>query len=829
MRYLIPLIIAVLLFNGGCSNGGSNPVSVVPAEPNELRSSSSHKCFGLWQFTLDPVKQTLEFTVLRQGNLHLNALPFLEPPPLIFLTLESLIFTDFTVEADIGIIHPLDGFTEFTGFDVCGIVISRGTMTDFDEDVTMAGGGDVRLLNPDGYTRWWNPKEFPHTPGQGYTDGLLGTPNFFADYNSIINPYKYFADELTVNEDISGLSTGSRGVFSAGEKNIRRYIIETGPNPLYFNYAVDACWEPPQGYPPWTVPDDFPEEANRVEPYRVEVNEVTNTLHYEDHPSGACGGSAHFSVDVYDWFNAGSNSLECRFLWGFPPKIIETPSSVVPGYATFEFDLNGSELTRNGINYILFKCVSEETGYQGLLPGEAVSSYFIHPFTISDPTPGHGWVANFEDSLINRETTIAVDSHGDIYVAGDQCVFMTHTWGVLSKLGAEGNHLWSAMWGDINTGASICYSVSVDDADNVYVAGLFTGTVDFDAGPGVAERTAVCEDVFLSKFNQSGDLLWNRTFGCEMDSNLNCIATFGANSVYVVGDCVESCDYDPGPGQDIHEGGAFITKFDSHGNHLWARTWGPPGGWTMADSVDVDNYGNAFVVGDFYGSLDFDPGPGVAIRESNGDRDIYGSVFTGAGNWVETVTLGGVANDTPRTIHLDDSGCIYLAGRFRETVDFDPGPGYEPRTMTGGDSDTFLCKFSPSGGFLWVDTWDFSISITDRTMATDGLGNAYIFGRFDDVVDFDPGPGTFELTSNGEDDFFICKIDQDGNLIWTRSWGGIKGDSPKSLAIDVNGNALVLGVFHDTVDFDPGPETEYRTTVSFGNSFAMKVLPDGYW
>ena len=61
----------------------------------------------------------------------------------------------------------------------------------------MAGDGDMRLLNPDGYSRWWNPAEFPNNGTIfGYNDGLLGAPDSYADYNNTLNGYKYFCDDL---------------------------------------------------------------------------------------------------------------------------------------------------------------------------------------------------------------------------------------------------------------------------------------------------------------------------------------------------------------------------------------------------------------------------------------------------------------------------------------------------------------------------------------------------------------------------------------------------------------------------------------------------------
>jgi len=76
-----------------------------------------------------------------------------------------------------------------------------------------------------------------------------------------------------------------------------------------------------------------------------------------------------------------------------------------------------------------------------------------------------------------------------------------------------------------------------------------------------------------------------------------------------------------------------------------------------------------------------------------------------------------------------------------------------------------------------------------------------------DTVDFDPGVSVFNLTSNGNSDFFIQKLDASGNFIWTKSIGGVDKDASFSLHIDASENLYLTGDYSDTVDFDPGLAT----------------------
>jgi len=323
MRNIATALVLISMLILGCSgNSGLEPV--LPDE-KAVDTSKSHHLWGLWQFSADPEAGMLDVVPLRTGGMHLNALPFLEPPVNVNLTVESLQFNGNIIEAEIGLRHPFLGSDQFTGFDVCGIFIINGTVNGFDDvDIVMTGEDDTRLLNPDGYTRWWNPVEFPVNAGTifSYTDGLLGAPDSSADYNCTVNAYKYFCDELGAEDPIESLDPTGRGVFFAGQKNVRKYFIEMNAG-LVFNYAIDACWKFPTGGSPWTVPDDFGQGANRPEAWDISVTEVSNTLYNDGVDSG---GELHLSIDVYDWFDADLNTVKVESTGNFNPVTSISPS-----------------------------------------------------------------------------------------------------------------------------------------------------------------------------------------------------------------------------------------------------------------------------------------------------------------------------------------------------------------------------------------------------------------------------------------------------------------------------------------------------------------------
>lgn len=103
-----------------------------------------------------------------------------------------------------------------------------------------------------------------------------------------------------------------------------------------------------------------------------------------------------------------------------------------------------------------------------------------------------------------------------------------------------------------------------------------------------------------------------------------------------------------------------------------------------------------------------------------------------------------------------------------------------------------------------------------RSLVTDAAGNIYVTGTFQDTVDFDPGPGTYNMVSNGPMDIYLLKLDAAGDFVWARQIGGnnysplgwwfAPPDEAKAIALDSFGHVLICGVVGDTVDFDPGPD-----------------------
>lgn len=143
----------------------------------------------------------------------------------------------------------------------------------------------------------------------------------------------------------------------------------------------------------------------------------------------------------------------------------------------------------------------------------------------------------------------------------------------------------------------------------------------------------------------------------------------------------------------------------------------------------------------------------------------------------------------------------------------------------------FLCPVSSyCQYFNWAKGWGPAgggVNLGYSTV-TDAIGNSYTVGDFVNTIDFDPGPGTYILSPLGTSDFFIQKLDPLGNFVWAQRYGGpTQAHQARSITIDNAGFIIVVGLFSDTVDFDPGAPV--FNLISFGNNatFVLKLDTSG--
>ena len=422
------------------------------------------------------------------------------------------------------------------------------------------------------------------------------------------------------------------------------------------------------------------------------------------------------------------------------------------------------------------------------------------------------------------EGTADFDPSGGIFnltSAGNYDIF-------ISKLDASGNFVWAKAMGGIDYDYGL--SITTDAAGNVYSTGYFQGTADFDPGVTTFNLFTIpgANEMFISKLDGSGNFVWAKSLGGTNDDVGFSIVLDTVGNIYTTGYFEGTADFDPGVGTfnlvAVGNSDIFVAKLDAAGNFVWAKAMSG-GSNEYGFSINLDAAGNVFTTGYFLGIVDFDPGIGTSTLTAVGTDNVFISKLDAAGNFVWVKGINGPNGERGYSLVTDASGNIYTTGYFYGTTDFDPGSGTFNLTSPNGSSDIFILKLDASGNFVWAKAMGGPNSDRGLSIALDGVGNIYTTGVFDVTADFDPGLGTFYLTSTGFGDIFVSKLDASGNFVWAGSMGGTSGsDEGYSIALDGSGSIYTTGFFWNTADFDPNAPIFNLTSVSsVSDIFVQKI------
>jgi len=282
---------------------------------------------------------------------------------------------------------------------------------------------------------------------------------------------------------------------------------------------------------------------------------------------------------------------------------------------------------------------------------------------------GGGW---------DKGYAITSDSFDNIYITG-----FTDSYGPgladiqLLKFDSSGDLQWNTIWGGENE--DIARALEIDIYDNIYVLGE---TESYGHGSN---------DICILKFNDSGNIQWNRTWGGNQGDIGKSLKFDSSNDIYVLG---ETESYGSGS-KDV-----CLLKFNNIGDLQWNKTWGGKAS-DYSYELNIDPYDNINIVGD-------------TKSFGNGNRDIFLLKFNKSGKLQWNTTWGGKQEDSARALERDSSDNIYILGDFR----FD-----------SGETDICLLKFNSFGHLqthllLGGNNLEYASSI-----AFDSFGNMYITGE----------------------------------------------------------------------------------------------------
>lgn len=321
----------------------------------------------------------------------------------------------------------------------------------------------------------------------------------------------------------------------------------------------------------------------------------------------------------------------------------------------------------------------------------------------------------------------------------------------LAKYTTEGTLAWVKTFGGNNddVGKAVC----LDNSGNVYTCGTFTGTVDFDPGNGTTEL--INEGLlsgFVQKLDTSGNFQWaimNTRVGAAMQANS--IAVDSDENVFLGGEFSGIMNFNhAGGGYNLTSLGAYdvcIQKLSPSGNFVWAKAFGGSTDSDICNSIARGAFNDIYLTGYFRGTVDFNPGAGIANKTSAGLNDIFVLKLDTTGNFKWIKTMGGTLADIGQDIDVDYYGRVVSCGSFQNTIDLDPNAGSNSVT-SAGNSDAYIQQLDTTGNFLQAITFGAANADQAYGIALDG-NNIYSTGRFNLTVDFDPLQTTYNLVAEG--------------------------------------------------------------------------------
>lgn len=374
---------------------------------------------------------------------------------------------------------------------------------------------------------------------------------------------------------------------------------------------------------------------------------------------------------------------------------------------------------------------------------------------------------------------------------------------------------------------------TADSLGNVYVVGTFYGRVDFDPGRGQVNYTSSgsTADVFIQKFDPSGNLLWAKRIGTGNFIGAVDIDIDAAGILYITGFVEGTVDMDPGPGVANYSAGVartdqYTLKLDTDGNYIEVIPVGGSGDMSSPGAV-MSEQGELWRWGVFEGQVDLDPGPGFVNAYALNNKDIFIQKIDTGGNYIWSRTIGSANDEFIHDVNTDARGNVYMIGHYRGRVDFDPGIDTFELTTLPSYTHDYLVKLDANGDFVWAKNMGISTSF-DHHIDIDSFGGLYITSKYRGTADFDPGPGQVSLTAMGWEDAYIQKLDTNGVFQWVRTIGGTGSAASRDIDIDKYGHIYITGFYTGTVGVNtPSGVIHTMTAVGGSDVYMAKMDRDG--
>lgn len=397
---------------------------------------------------------------------------------------------------------------------------------------------------------------------------------------------------------------------------------------------------------------------------------------------------------------------------------------------------------------------------------------------------------------------------------------------LVCRMSASGALVWARPIG--GTGGILAHAAGCGSDGAVYVAGAFTGTVDFDPGSGTHTMTSAGSyDIFLCKLSDQGEFLWATRIGGTSSDVCYGMAVDGLGHLYMTGAFAGSVDFDPGPGVATFPNpsvrDAYLLKLDSAGGFLWVRRL-PDTGEGRGVSVTANDNGTVTWVGYCEGNATAEPS-GSALP-GYGELDLFALCYERNGDLVWARRMGGAQRDVPWSMCPAPESSVIITGQFTGTADFDPGPETHTLIAAGtGTTDVFVVKLNHSGELDWARRFGGADHDVGYGVASNIHGHAWVVGTYSATANLDDWPSDKALTSGGNSDYFVLRFDQTGEPVSLQGAGGTQQDLARAVVASDEGSVYLGGFFWGHADVLPGAPMYELSAAGDNDGFVVGLAP----
>ena len=337
-----------------------------------------------------------------------------------------------------------------------------------------------------------------------------------------------------------------------------------------------------------------------------------------------------------------------------------------------------------------------------------------------------------------------------------------------------------------NIGDDYGYDIHADNLGNILISGSFASDSLFFPNDTLLNTTNSA--TFLAKYRSNGDHQWSIVVGSVGDASISTLSTDKSGNIYIGGSFTEtflSLQHLSISGSNTLN--LFMAKLDPNGKVVWLEgSSGEERSITVSMKEDVDH--NLYVLGRFQaGDLVLE---GDTLKHSGG-VDVFIAKYGSTGNLIWSRQLHGSGNDIPTALDIGENHDIYLLGYFNsDTLRYGNN-----HIVNQGLNDVFAVKMNSSGQFDWMKRYGSTDSDFSRDITVADDQTIFLTGYFkSDSLDFD-GQIIF---NSGNNDFFLAKLDQNGNASWANTGNCVDNDFAFSVVVSQSDEVYIAGDYYNS-------------------------------